>query len=131
MLFFVTLAIAIGFCWLAWYLTDKKGMKGWENPAMIGSIITGIGAVLLISASVGIRGDSDSKVKRHGVLQALAPSLLSIRKHSDLEYAKLVQEIHGMNDEIQYAIDNNNSDWYGIFINDKLPTLPKIEIPKD
>jgi hypothetical protein len=116
---------------VALHLWDKKGIRAWENWA-IGSVFVNLfGGLILLMVSLGERTTSDSMVNRHPELTNMAVALPAIRKHSELEYAKLVQEIYDMNKAIDSAKENNHSPWFDWFINDKLPTLPKIEIPKE
>lgn len=131
MLFYLLFALSVGFMAVALHLWDKKGMDAWENWAFGSMFVNMLGGVFLLMASVTARPESNKLAERHVELSRLAAALPSIRKYSELEYANLVQEIYKMNDSIEWAKENNNSPWFDWFINDKLPTLPKIEIPKE
>lgn len=122
MMFFIIL-LALAAATAAFWKHDDN-----SNWTCAGMVVTGIYAFMLLFMFIGIRTESDTRVSRHPELQALAKALPEIHKASPVEYAKLVQEIGVINKDIDDAKENNCSVWFDWFINDKLVTLPKIEI---
>ncbi len=126
--FYLVLLAMIAVGVYSWQKHKKDGGAVWENVCMTSIMLSALGGLMLIFVHADQRGKTDRAVERHPELLVISKALPAIREASPVEYAKYVTEIDELNKLIDSAKGSSCSNWFDWFVNDKLESLPKIEI---